>query len=57
MRIIFSDEKMMRNAIVCFKVDGCKMLTVGFPSAPQIPDWFVKKINLFILNLVVKKEI
>lgn len=24
----------MRNAIVCFKLDGCKVLTAGFPSDP-----------------------
>lgn len=56
LRLIFPDEKRMRNVIACLKGDGYKILTVGVPAAPKYQTGLLNN-KPFILNIVVKRNL
>lgn len=56
LRLIFPDEKRMRNVIACLKGDGYKIFTVGVPAAPKYQTGLLNN-KPFILNIVVKRNL
>lgn len=56
LRIIFPDEKRMRNGIACLKGDVSKTFTVGVPAAPKYQRGLLTN-KPFILNIGVKRNV